>query len=165
LGNNNAYCQNNKLSWFDWSALARQADLLRFVKGMIGFIQHLAIFREKHILATNYNDEKPYIVWHGVKLGQPDWGEDSHSLAFSLCHPRYHEHLHVILNAYWEPLIFELPPLADQELSWHRIVDTAQASPEDFCELPDAPLILENFCRTQARTMVVLMARSTSDVT
>ncbi|NEP01049.1 MAG: glycogen debranching protein GlgX [Symploca sp. SIO2E9] len=156
LGNNNSYCQNNQLSWFDWSGIEKHADLLRFVRGLIHFIQAREIFRQEQILAGKEETREPHIIWHGVRLGQPDWGYHSHSLAFTLRHPASGEHLHVMLNAYWESLIFELPPLSTRE-SWHRIVDTALPSPSDFCNLETAPPITGYSYRLEARSSVVLM--------
>jgi pullulanase/glycogen debranching enzyme len=73
------------------------------------------------------------------------------------------DHLHVMLNAYWEPLTFELPPLPNGQ-RWHRVVDTALPSPGDFCEPESAPPAQENTCRVEARSAVVLMAHKTSEV-
>ena len=160
LGNNNAYCQDNQLSWFDWSLVSKHHDLLRFVKKLIHFIQGLAIFRQEKFLEVTHASLEPHLVWHGVYLGQPDWGEDSHTLAFSLHHPGIGEHLHVMLNAYWESLNFELPPL---ELGnyWHRIVDTALSAPDDFSDLEAAAKIdEENFYSVTARSCVVLMEKT-----
>ncbi len=112
LGNNNGYCQNNELSWFDWSQIEKQTDLLRFVKGIINFTQELEIMRLDKVLATFGKgapelyveeikpelslgikeaeidpNEVPNISWHGVHFAKPDWWKDSRSLAFSLRHP------------------------------------------------------------------------------
>ena len=158
-GNNNVYCQDNELSWFDWDALEQQADMLRFVRGLIDFIQAREIFSHEQFLATTEDTEEPHIVWHGVSLGEPDWDYNSHSLAFTLRHTGSAEHLHIILNAYWEPLVFEIPPLPHEE-SWYRIVDTALPAPEDFCPLEDAPPVADRGCYwVQARSSVVLMAQ------
>lgn len=163
-GNNNAYCQNNEISWFDWSLVEQQADFRRFVSGMIHLIQSLELFQhEEHLqvassnLEKDYSAHKPYIVWHGVKLNQPDWGYHSHSLAFTLYHPDAQEHLHIIFNAYWEPLTFELPNLK-RELAWHRIVDTSLASPDDFCPIEAAVRVEESSYWVSDRASVVLMA-------
>jgi isoamylase len=157
LGNNNAYCQDSEISWFDWDCVNQQAGLLRFVKGLISFIQSLQIFQQERILATNYAPDKPHIVWHGTKLGQPDWSEESHLLAFTLLHPEQGEHLHIILNTDWEPLLCELPPPLKGE-TWHRIVDTSLPSPADFCEPKTAPRISGGFYQAAARSAVVLIA-------
>ncbi len=157
LGNNNAYCQDNEISWFDWSGLDKYADLRRFTKYLIDFTQAKAIFRQKKILATTTTTKAPQIIWHGTRLGHPDWRDDSHSLAFSLNHPECGEHLHVMLNAYWQPLIFDLPPPRQPGNCWHRIVDTALLAPEDFCPLEAASPIEEGIYKVEARSSVVLM--------
>ncbi len=168
-GNNNAYCQDNELSWFDWNGLEKQAGLLRFARGLINFTQSLEIFQQERLLEVTYGSWKPHIVWHGVHLGEPDWGYDSHCLAFTLRCPGSAEHLHVMLNAYCEPMAFEVPPLGEGEY-WHRIVDTALPTPEDFCDCPigrgalrhrEAALSIEgDRYHVEARSSVVLMALS-----
>ena len=157
-GNNNAYCQDNELSWFDWSLISKQKGMLRFVKKLIHFIQDLAIFREEEFLKINDYSEEPHLIWHGQYLGEPDWSRDSHTLAFSLCYPAKGEHLHIILNAYWQPLNFELPPLGSGK-HWHRIIDTALSAPDDFSDLPKAPKIQEDNYLVTARSAVVLMEK------
>jgi glycogen operon protein len=87
-GNNNAYCQDNELSWFDWSQVDAQFDLWCFLRRLIDFTQSLAVFRQEIRLQVTYASREPHISWHGVKLGQPDWHPESRSLAFSLRHPR-----------------------------------------------------------------------------
>ncbi|MDJ0743745.1 MAG: glycogen debranching protein GlgX [Xenococcaceae cyanobacterium MO_167.B27] len=159
LGNNNAYCQDNELSWFDWSLVNKHDGLLRFVKKLIHFIQGLEIFRQEQFLEVSYASPEPHLIWHGVYLGQPDWSEYSHSLAFSLCHPAEGEHLHIMLNTYWEPLKFELPPLKPGN-HWHRIVDTALSAPDDFSDLETAVKTDQNNYLVAPRSSVVLMEKS-----
>ncbi|MBW4699282.1 MAG: hypothetical protein KME03_15585 [Aphanocapsa lilacina HA4352-LM1] len=137
-GNNNAYCQNSELSWFDWSVLEKNADPLRFTRALIHFSQSLKLTQLEHILAFAPDGERPYAVLHGVRVHQPDLSGDSHALALGLHYPGAGEHLHVLLNAYWEALDFELP-LPPPGLVWHRIVDTARPAPEDIAGRPDAP--------------------------
>ena len=138
--------------------MEQQAGLLRFVRGLIHFIQAREIFRQESLLEVTYGSQKPHIVWHGVQLGQPDWGDHSHSLACTLRHPGYDEHLYVVFNAYWDSLCFELPPL-DPGDRWHRIVDTARRSPDDFWDLDAAPAVKGNSYQVEARSSVVLMAK------
>ncbi|NET31577.1 MAG: glycogen debranching protein GlgX, partial [Cyanothece sp. SIO1E1] len=159
LGNNNGYCQDNSLSWFDWSAVERHVDLRCFVRGLIHFIQTREIFRQKRLLEVTNGSREPHIIWHGVHLEQPDWSADSHSLAFTLRHPQYEEHLYVVFNAYWRSLSFELPPL-EQGDRWHRIVDTALSAPEDFCDLDTAPMIERDRYLVEARSALMLMAKT-----
>jgi glycogen operon protein len=156
-GNNNTYCQNNELSWFDWSNLESNLELFRFVKGAIALIQGLEVFQLERPLATTPGTS-PYLIWHGVKLHEPDWSEDSCYLAFTLAYPRFQEYLHVMFNAYWEPLTYELPPLIPGR-NWHRIIDTSLATPDDFCNLETAARVKHQVYPVEARTCVVLMAK------
>jgi glycogen operon protein len=154
-GNNNAYCQDNELSWFDWDALHQHADLLRFVRGLIQLTQRYHLFREEQFWTEPGG---PDIIWHGVVLNQPDWGEHSHSLAFEVYDREIPgEHLHVLLNAYWEPLTFELPARLPGE-QWHRAVDTALPNPDDWLEAA-VPLADQHHYTAQARSVVILVAR------
>ncbi|MCX7592656.1 MAG: hypothetical protein N2235_02630 [Fischerella sp.] len=73
-------------------------------------------------------------------------------------HPQRGEHLHIILNAYWEPLNFELPLLGSQE-HWYRIADTALPSPDDFCKPKVASVVESDAYRAEGRSAVVLMAK------
>ena len=160
LGNNNAYCQDNELSWFDWSLVDTNQGLLNFVKKLIQFIQRLEILRQENFLEVTYDSEKPHLIWHGQYLGQPDWGKDSHVLAFSANYPAKGEHFYVILNAYWQPLKFELPPLKPGNY-WHRIVDTALPAPDDFTDLEAAVKIDQDSYLVTARSSVILMEKAT----
>ena len=157
-GNNNAYCQNNELSWFDWQQSEQQSDLRHFLQGLVQLTQTLKIFRQETMLSVAPDAQAPHITWHGVRLGQPDWSPHSHSLAFSLKHPDCGEHLYAMLNAYWEPLTFELPPLVGSPC-WHRLVDTARPAPEDFYPLATAPPVRSEIYPAAARSLVLLIAR------
>jgi glycogen operon protein len=131
-GNNNAYCQDNEISWFNWDDVQKQADLLRFTKKLIQFYHQHHLFRAEIYWTIPGG---PEITWHGVKLGQPDWGHHSHSLAFELVDPEYEEHLHVMLNAYQEPLDFDLPRTLFGK-TWCRVIDTSLPSPGDYADPP-----------------------------
>ncbi len=158
-GNNNAYCQDNELSWFDWDLVTENSGLLLFVKKLIHFTQELNIFgQEKFLEVGKISSFKPYLLWHGIRLNKPDWSEDSHSIAFSLCHPTCEEHLYVVFNAYWKPLRFELP-LLKLGSHWHRIVDTSLPAPHDFTVLNDANKIYQNSYRVAPRSSIVLMEK------
>jgi isoamylase len=158
-GNNNAYCQDNELSWFDWNAVEKETDLLRFVKGLIDLTEWFKIFQEENLLEVACETHQPHLNWHGVYLSKPDWDYNSHTLAFTLRHPEADERLHVMLNAYWEPLPFELPLLGHGD-RWHRILDTALASPEDYCDAKTAPPHQGENYLVQARSSVILMVKA-----
>ena len=91
--------------------------------------------------------------WHGTKLFQPDWSDSSHSIAFSAELKNSDEFVHVIVNAYWEPLAFELPKSVR---SWRRWIDTSLNSPHDIALWEDAPPITGGKYIASARSVVVL---------
>ena len=78
------------------------------------------------------------VTWHGVKLNAPDWGHESHTLSATVCLVGGDARLHLIVNAFWETLEFELPPRADGYSPWQRIIDTSIDSPDDVCSWADA---------------------------
>ena len=121
-GNNNAYCQDNEVSWVDWALVERNADLLGFCRDLIRFRRRREALRRID-WGPEVSSEHTDVTFHGVHLNQPDFGPDSHSLAMEL---RWkHERIYVIANAYWEALTFDLPPLPDGG-RWIRVVDTTR---------------------------------------
>ena len=160
-GNNNAYCQDNELSWFDWNLVEENEDLLRFVRRLISFRRSLDVFKEDHKLSLAQLLKLARIRWHGIRLNQPDWGKDSHSLAFSVRGRR--EFFHIILNAFWEELEFDLPPVPrGAQTGWRRIIDTTMPSPEDFCGFQRAPVIRQMKYKSGPRSVVVLAVERTA---
>jgi glycogen operon protein len=156
-GNNNAYCHDSELTWFDWSLVQKNAENLNFTKRLIAFTQSLQIFRQKRQLSLVPGSKEPHIIWHGVELGHPDWSDDSHCVAFTLVEPTDGEVLHVMLNSFWKPLSFALPALSSVQ-RWHRIIDTSLPANDDI-RLPETAeaLPLRRYT-VQARSCVLLMA-------
>ncbi len=159
-GNNNAYCQDNETSWFDWTLVAKHADVHRFVT----LLNARRLLRdaepEGRRLSLNQVLRKAIKAWHGVKLGQPDWGDSSHSLAVTAEARDEKLLVHLILNAYWESLEFELPRAGDDDGdSWHRWIDTTLDSPQDIVEWETAPTVPGGTYRAGPRSVVVLFAR------
>lgn len=158
-GNNNAYCQDDETSWFDWTLVKKHADVHRFVSLLNA--RRLLLGEEPDLehLSLNQLLQMARRTWHGVKLGQPDWRYSSHSLAFTAEARKENLIFHMILNAYWEPLDFELPP-ADQRsaIAWRRWIDTAKDSPHDIKEWQAAPLVSGRSYHCSPHSVVVLFA-------
>jgi len=133
LGNNNAYCQNNQVSWFDWSLCQRHADLHRFVKLLIQLRLRFVANRDGKFLSLADFVERAKIQWDGVHLSAPDLSVDSHSLAMT-AYIEIGGGFHLMINAYWEPLSFALPVVAEDCGPWRRLIDTFQDEPLDFQE-------------------------------
>ena len=154
-GNNNAYCHDNDLSWFDWSLVEKHTDVLRFATHLIARRLLRDTEREQQRESLTQLFQRAKFSWHGVKLGQPDWSDHSHSVAFTAELRNEKMLLHLILNAYWEPLDFELPPL-DSSGMWRRWIDTALESPQDIVPWQTSPSIPDFTYRAQSRSVVVL---------
>ncbi|HSE35778.1 MAG TPA: glycogen debranching protein GlgX [Blastocatellia bacterium] len=158
-GNNNSYCQD-EANWFNWSLLAKHADVHRFVSLLSARRLIRDLEAERHRVSLNDLLLGANIAWHGVKLDEPDWRPCSHSIAFSAELPKENLLLHFILNAYWEPLNFELPPVANGEREpWRRWIDTSLASPHDIVEWQRAPSVPGLSYRVGARSVAVLFSR------
>jgi isoamylase len=157
FGNNNAYCQDNETSWLDWTLLDKHADVHRFVsllnaRRLLRDVEH-----EHRRMTLNELIRQGKKAWHGVKIGRPDWAQDSHSLAFEAELKEEGLRVYLILNAYWESLCFELPVASDGGVGrWRRWIDTALDSPQDIVPWRKAPSLNEETYRTEARSVVVL---------
>jgi glycogen operon protein len=165
-GNNNTYCHDSELTWLNWQLLEDNADLFRFFQHIIHFRHYHPVLRNRHhfkhqdLKGTGYAD----ITFHGIEAWQPDWGTGSHSLAFMLSGAHAHngqepdDDIYVAMNAYWEPLTFEIPPLRGK--SWHLAVDTSQSSPDDVYRTGEEPrLHNQKIIDLAARSVVVLVGR------
>jgi glycogen operon protein len=160
LGNNNAYCQDNEISWFDWTQVAKHADVHRFATMLIARRLFRDCDQAGQCPSLNEFLRDANKSWHGVRLGQPDWSNFSHSLALNAEAPDKSLTLHVILNAYWEPLEFELPqPGSDEGSSWRRWIDTSLESPHDISDWETAQPLPGRTYRAGPRSVVVFFAR------
>src|SRR5262252_3436736 len=158
-GNNNAYCQDNETSWFDWTLVEQHADIYRFVTLLNARRVLRGVEIERQPVSLNRLLREAQKAWHGVTLDQPDWRACSHSLAFSAELRREQLRIYVILNAYWEPLDFELPLLDEGgENPWRRWIDTALDTPHDIVPWQSAPAVPDCIYRAAARSVVVLFA-------
>ncbi len=158
-GNNNGYCHDDEDTWFDWTLLEKHPDVHRFVRLLIARRLLRNTEHERRRWSLNQLLRQAKGSWHGVKVGQPDWGDCSHSIAFSAELRIEKLVLHLILNAYREPLDFELPPVGNgQQNPWHRWIDTALDSPYDIVEWQKAPSVARDAYRVEARSVVVLFA-------
>ena len=157
-GNNNAYCQDNEISWFDWTLLDRHRGLHRFVKALIAYRQQRDVVVGRMRLTLNQLLSRSRVDWHGVELGRPDWSDQSHALAFCLTSLGGHLLLHGMLNAYWEPLRFQLPSAGPTTRgTWRRWIDTSLPSPQDIVDWDQAPAVADASYLVHARSIVFLV--------
>ncbi|MFC1408265.1 glycogen debranching protein GlgX [Streptacidiphilus sp. N1-12] len=160
-GNNNTYCQDNELSWLDWSLEESNAELLEFTRGLIALRSaHLVLRATDHPDGTTPpGDELPDISWHGREIGQPDWSDDSRLLAVLRSGLGDSDCVYTAMNSHWEAADLALPQLPGG-LVWHLAVDTSAPAPQDLYR-PGLEPELENPYRylVGPRSVVVLVGR------
>jgi glycogen operon protein len=157
FGNNNAYCQDNESSWLDWTLVTKHVELHRFLKLLVARRVLRNVEHEHERVSLNQLLRQASKAWHGVKLNQPDWSDESHSLALTGKIPREGVFFHVIINAYWEPLDFELPTLGESAGPWRRWIDTSLDAPDDIVGWEAAVPISGNTYRTGPHSVVLLV--------
>lgn len=160
-GNNNAYCQDNEISWIDWNLVEKNADIFRFFKLMIEFRKcHCnPTLRRRHFFSGEVNERGlTDITWHSTKLFSPDWDDpDSRVLAFTMGGFDGNADIHVMLNMHWEELHFEIPFIPGRE--WYQVIDTAESSPMDIVEPGKETIVADDNCLVKARSVVVLVSK------
>ena len=159
-GNNNAYCIDDATTWFDWSGVSRHAEIHRFVRHLIRFRTARTLPLERDELTLNELIARHRVEWHGVGLGEPDWSDASHSLAATFHFDDDNLALHLMINAYWQPLSFAIPPLDQRHTSWLCCVDTFRASPEDVRTWSEAETVRGATFLVQPRSIAVLVTKS-----
>ncbi|MGA7547775.1 MAG: glycogen debranching enzyme, partial [Candidatus Sulfotelmatobacter sp.] len=159
-GNNNAYCQDNEISWFDWTLVNKHSDLLRFCRSMIRFRMMHAAVRSDQFFNGSVNERGlKDVSWHGTKLNHPGWDDSgARALAVTLAGFGGDSDLHVMFNMFWNSLDFELPVVPGRH--WCLAVDTAQPSPHDFADPGSEPEVLGRAHLVEARSVVVLVNRA-----
>ena len=160
-GNNNAYCQDNEISWFDWSLLEKNSDIFRFFKLMINFRKSYCqtALRRRYFFSGEINERGlADISWHGCKLFSPGWDDpNARTLAFTLGGFEGRADIHVMLNMYWEALNFEIPLVEGRQ--WYKVVDTAEPSPRDIADLGKETVVSDNLYIVHDRSVVVLISK------
>jgi len=161
-GNNNAYCQDNETSWFDWTLVERHGGLFRFVSTLITFRKrHHNLHRARFLTGAATDRGRADIAWHGCRLLQPDWNDpQSRVLAFTLgATVEDDTDIHVMLNMDTMDLPFETPSLDGG--AWYRVLDTALLPPHDIVDPGFELLCTQPNYVVRSRSIAVLIAGST----
>jgi len=160
-GNNNSYCQNNELGWFDWSLLETNHSMLRFMQELIAFRKrHPALMHPRFLTGkAEPGQQLADITWHGTRLEHPPWDDhEAQTLAFTLSAVQADEpHLHVMLNMSAEAQVFQLPRIAGR--CWYRAIDTFRPHPQTILTPSQQALQLAPSYRLQNLSVVVLEGR------
>lgn len=156
-GNNNAYCHDNVMNWFDWSLVHKNRDILQFTKKMIHFTRTHHIFTWCSPWLSGGNFGASIIDWHGVEPFKPDFSENSLTISYTLKDFWNNSYYHFILNSFWDELDFKLPHY-NNATQWEVIVDTAQESPKDFHPPGSSVCVEGDKYLASGRSFVILYA-------
>jgi len=169
-GNNNAYCQDNEISWYDWSLLEKNKNLFRFAKEMIAFrLRHPGFMRPEFYTGRegNYN-ATPDISWYNEKGANPDWDRGGYNLALqvngsqaTVSRDKDTNDFYIMFNAGLSPIVFSIPPTTSPgHKRWFRAVDTSMSSPKDILPVGgEEALDLSYKYTVNARSIVILISK------
>ncbi len=160
-GNNNAWCQNNEISWLDWRLAETNREMIRFVRELIAFRQrHPCLTRSRCFTGQPASSRGiPDIAWHGLRLNEPLWSNnEAQVLAFTIAgSTATEEDLHIILNMSEQDIEVQLPDMPLRH--WHLAIDTAAPSPDDIIERARQQGVDGAIQRVHARSVVVFEAQ------
>ena len=158
-GNNNAYCQDNEISWFDWNAPQQHADLHRFWRRIIEFRKkHAAVHKNSFFTGEVNKRGLKDVAWHGAKPHRPGWDDSqARALGFTLAGFDNDPDIHVMMNMYWEALDMEIPAVAGWQ--WTRVIDTSRPSPSDIVDPGAEAAWPGQSYQVAGRSIVVLVNR------
>jgi glycogen operon protein len=158
-GNNNAYCQDNEISWFDWNLVDKNKDLFRFWKQLIALrLRHATAHRSCYFTGAVNERGLADLTWHGCELNQPNWDDpNARALAATSGGMGDAADIHVMMNMYWEPLTFAIPSVPGRK--WYRAIDTNLASPNDIATPDQETEINVDRYLVGGRSVVVLISK------
>ncbi|MFZ2491173.1 MAG: glycogen debranching protein GlgX [Thermoanaerobaculia bacterium] len=164
-GNNNAYCHDNQISWFDWNLVEKNADLVRFTRNCINFRHQHPVLRPKdHVRGYDYvGSGYPDVSWHGTEAWQPDWSGNAVAFMLDGRHARGgavdDDTIYVAMNMHWDGLVFQLPQLPEGR-QWHVFANTGAEAPEDS-HAPGAEPLLSDQTSILAgpRSVIILVGK------
>ncbi|MCL1818484.1 MAG: glycogen debranching protein GlgX [Spirochaetaceae bacterium] len=167
-GNNNAYCQNNEISWFDWKLAEENRDVRDFVARLIRFrLSHPSLLRPEFFTGKDASfNTMPDVAWFDERARNPDWARQKKLLALridgheaSMEKDRDFHNLYLMFNSSGEDRLFTIAP-PRPELLWHRLIDTGLEAPDDFVEEKKVPpLRPQTHYYVTRQSFVLLMAK------
>ncbi|MGI9471376.1 MAG: glycogen debranching protein GlgX [Rubripirellula sp.] len=147
-GNNNAYCQDNDTSWFDWRLVEKNADMIRFVQSLIKFRREQPTVRRKTYLTGQPVDGRmiPDVSWFAPDGSHLEWGQDELAMVAYIAAPARVDDpeglgrdLVLMFNSTGQVRDFQMPEFG-RGMRWNLFLDTAAESPEDIYPDVDGPM-------------------------
>ncbi|MDY2838897.1 MAG: glycogen debranching protein GlgX [Treponema sp.] len=140
-GNNNAYCQDTEISWFDWTLEQKNEGLIRFTSKLIELRKNHNVFKHSAFFSgTTSSDAVPEISWYDVNAKVPDWSKMDRFLAFKLAGNQKDNDFYIATNTDIYDLTLTLPALHDGK-KWYVVCDTSCKSPEDIFDAGSEELL------------------------
>ncbi|MFP3984020.1 MAG: glycogen debranching protein GlgX [Desulfurivibrionaceae bacterium] len=137
FGNNNAFCQDNEISWLDWSLAEKNRGLFRFFRMLIRLRHSHSVFRRRDFFPAEDRADIAEIQWQRSDPGKMDWSADSKSLAFFLdgrgAPEDRDDNFFIMLNCDRSAQIFHFPS-PGRGRKWYSLIDTKKSSPQDFLQ-------------------------------
>ena len=161
-GNNNAYCQDNEISWLNWELAEKNTDLFNFFRGLIALRKKYSIFRRDSFFDHDTQEGRGEISWQGLVPGAVDWSPHARVLAFHLRGSggggkvKGEPDFFVMLNSASTPKRFRLP--SPSRGRWLKIVDSAARPPKDMVAENQAPPVRGKTVEVADFSAVVLIA-------
>ncbi|MFZ1157245.1 MAG: glycogen debranching protein GlgX [Candidatus Sulfotelmatobacter sp.] len=150
-GNNNAYCQDNDVSWFDWSLAEKHKEIQRFTRGMIAFRRAHPVLRRE----VFYTDAD--IKWFAPDGGIPHWTDERQKSFACLILGQTEPDLFLMFNADARSVDFSIPPLPARKI-WRLAVDTSRSAPDDLFEAGREPSMQGQISfRVEPRSSAILL--------
>ena len=142
-GNNNAYCQDNEISWINWDFERKNEGLVKFTKELISLRKNHKVFRGKEFSKGSYNQNcVPETTWYDASAKNPNWDKTGRFLAFKLNGMDYDNDFYIATNMDLYDLTITLPALTGDK-KWYRVADTSFTAPEDILENGKEELLAE----------------------
>jgi isoamylase len=155
-GNNNAYCQDNETSWYDWRYLEQHQDVVQFARAMT------ALRRAHPVLAREQFYTEAEISWFNPSLGLPDWSDPHARQLACLIHDGVGDALYLMFNASTEPAAFQIPALPGRA-PWRVAVDTYQEASQGSPVAGTGPLVdIKQPYRMAPRSSALLIGATTA---
>ncbi len=167
-GNNNPWCQNNEISWYDWRLLQTHAEIHRFCRELIAFrMRHPAFLRPEFYSGSNSrHDTIPDITWLTEAAEPADWAAKRRALALlidgnksDIDADRDDNDILIMFNSSPQGCLFTLAPVPQGKEAWYLAVDTALPSPRDIRAPGTEERLDRNTRLLTARSTVVLLSR------
>ena len=131
-GNNNAYCQDNEISYMNWNLNARQKEMFEFVKKLSNVHSNNSKIMNFNIFTLEDNIRSNKFCLHGVKPYLPDFSYDSHTIGMTYYSVTRKVFVYMFVNAYWKEITLELPKIPNTNINtWYKVIDTSMHTPFD----------------------------------